>query len=103
VTDANGCSNTSSIWRVSNTGVALVNGIGGAVTIAPNPTSGLLTITAPVKVNAVVTTLDGRVVLRQADAKRVDLSGIADGVYFLRVLDAADGALLKSEKILKAE
>ena len=101
VTDANGCTNTSSTFRYFAAGIQGVNGVGGPVTIFPNPTAGVVNISSPAKIRVAVTTMDGRMLLNKEDVKQVDISGLADGVYMIRITDM-EGALLKVEKLVKA-
>jgi hypothetical protein len=59
-------------------------------------------IDAPVRVNIAIRDLSGRVVLKQEDAREVNLDGIADGVYMILVSDR-EGRLIKTEKLFKSE
>lgn len=102
VTDANGCTNTSSVFRLSSLGISVTNALGGDVSLFPNPVATTLTIKAPMAVKAVITTADGRVVLKKDNATTLNVSHLADGVYFIRIYGMKDGSILKTEKLLKA-
>lgn len=68
--------------------------------IFPNPTSGIVNIEAAFAVDAVVTDILGKDIITVKNARVVDLSTQADGVYFIRLFDE-EGALLGTEKINK--
>jgi hypothetical protein len=104
VTNGSGCMVTSAPYTVSGGGT---NGIteantAPAVTIYPNPSSSIVHIAADVRVNVVVTTATGRVVVDQRDATDISLSGFADGMYMIMVYDE-NNTLLKAEKLIKME
>ncbi|XZF15684.1 immunoglobulin domain-containing protein [Chitinophagaceae bacterium MMS25-I14] len=100
VTDANNCTNYSTITFVNNVGVKNVTIQAADIKVYPNPARQLVNIDAPVKVNIVVRDLQGRVILEQKDAKQVDLGQVADGLYMMQISDT-DGHLLKVEKLQK--
>jgi len=102
VTDANGCTNYSSVTFFNNVGVPTVSVVASDIKIYPNPAHQTVNIDAPVKVDVMIRDLQGRVILTQKDAKRIDLGDIASGVYMIMVLDE-DGQLLKMEKLFKSE
>ena len=88
-TDANGCQGTTNV----NLTVDACLGINEAtansgVSVYPNPTTGKLNVvTSSASAVAVVTDMTGRVVLSQ-DVKandQLDLSNLANGVYYVRV------------------
>jgi hypothetical protein len=67
----------------------------------PNPTAGRLNIEAPAGARARCYAPDGRLISEAATgAKYLDLAGLAPGIYFLSVTDAA-GVLLKTERVVK--
>ena len=105
VEDGNGCKDTATY---------VVTGGGGGTTkvdpnttiseirVYPNPVTSSLLIDAPVVVDVVVLTVDGRKVLEQQDAKAVDVSKLASGLYMIMVYDQQH-ILLKTAKFSKAE
>ncbi|XZF14038.1 T9SS type A sorting domain-containing protein [Chitinophagaceae bacterium MMS25-I14] len=99
-TDANGCVNMSAIAQWPNLGVGNTAG-GKDLKIYPNPTTSILYIDAPVTVDASVSSLDGKELIYQKEAKQVDLGNLADGVYMLKILDQ-NKVVLKIEKLIKA-
>jgi hypothetical protein len=52
-------------------------------------------------VRAVIASLDGRTVIDMPDAKDVSISGIADGIYLIKLYNN-EGTLVKTEKLVKA-
>ena len=100
VTDANGCTNYSSIYFFNNLGVLQVLSP-AAVKVYPNPAHRIVSIEAPVKVNISLRDVTGRVVLKVEDAKQVDMSQLADGTYLLLINDQ-QGRLMKIEKLIKS-
>lgn len=96
------CSDTSNIYTIDNVSVKHVSDMAALITIYPNPASTILTIDAPINVHVQITGLEGRLIKTVQDAGRIDVSGLAAGVYLLHVRDT-NGALLKVEKILKQE
>ncbi|MBL7719898.1 MAG: hypothetical protein JNL72_13755 [Flavipsychrobacter sp.] len=101
VTDANGCKDTSNIVGYYAVSVGTTPQAGDEVSIYPNPAVSRVFIKAPQKVNVILTTVDGKVVLEKQDATFIDLGDIAAGVYQVKVLDK-DNNVLKIEKILKS-
>lgn len=102
VSDGNGCINTSPSMFVNNVGVASVLVNAEAIRLFPNPTQQFVYVDAPVKVDVMVRDLQGRVVMTQKEAKKIDLSPMANGVYMFMVLDE-NGSLVKVEKVFKSE
>ena len=101
VTDANGCAVLSFPYPVIVTvGVTEVNGAGMLVRIYPNPATSIVHIDASVAVNVVLVAADGRVVAKLNNAKDINISDYADGVYTMMIYNE-DNMLLKAEKITK--
>jgi len=99
VVDSNGCSSTSPVYNVT-VGVEDAAGEAAQVNIYPNPVSSVLYIEAAVPVTIMLNSMDGKVLLQQTDAHQADMSGYADGVYLLRILDR-HGVVMKHERIIK--
>ncbi len=100
VTTVQGCEDTSNIYTVTNvTGINDLNGIGNQIEIYPNPEKDIVYVKAPVKLLLVLTSVDGKVLLR-ANSDKLNLNSLASGMYFLMILDA-DGNQLKIERITK--
>lgn len=99
VTDANGCTNRSAVTFINTVGVSQVPAQHG-IRIFPNPVSGLLYIDAPADAAVTVVDAAGRVLYKGKNTTSVDLSGRADGLYFI-IVEGADGAWTVREKVLK--
>jgi uncharacterized protein YjdB len=100
ITDINGCKSPSAKFHFNNaiTGVKNTNGI--AINIFPNPVTGMLYIESPVNVRAVINGIDGKIEVNQANAKVLDISKLASGVYMISLYDDS-GAVLTIQKIIK--
>jgi len=100
VTDENGCINQSLITFVNGVGIANTP-LGKAISIYPNPTTGLLYVKSPVDVSLSLRDVTGKVVATGTDKSNIDLVNLADGMYLLFITDKA-GQLVRAEKITKA-
>ena len=103
VSDGNGCTDTSAALVVTN-GSSAVQVVTSAADIKlyPNPATALIAIDAPVKVNVIIYSMDGKLLIRQDDATRVDISQLANAMYLIMVYDE-QGVLLKTDRFMKAE
>ncbi len=72
----------------------------GMIEIFPNPADDVLYINSPVKVDIVLSGIDGRTLLRQPDARTLSVKEFAKGIYFISVSDKT-GRLIKAGKIMK--
>lgn len=74
------------------------------LTIYPNPATSILYIEAAEKVNASIMSIEGKVlkdcIVPRNDAKGINISGFAKGMYMVRVYDE-NGILMKVEKVVK--
>lgn len=100
VTDANGCTNYSTIYFFNSVGVPQLLSP-AVVKVYPNPTSSNVNIEAPVKVNAVVRDVTGRLITTVTNAKQIDVRALANGTYMLFITDEY-GNLVKMEKLVKS-
>ncbi len=96
VTDANGCSDTSSIFNVP----VGVENIPGAekIQMYPNPAVNALNINSPFAVNIAIYSIDGRMVMEQQNATQVDISTLPSGSYHIRLSDT-EGRVVRIEKL----
>ena len=102
VSDASGCTLTSATDTVasgSGSGVAIIN-YASQIRLYPNPATSVLSIVSPVTVNAKVMSPDGKMVIEQKNASKVDVSGLSDGLYIIMIYDEND-LLLKTDKFMK--
>lgn len=104
VTSAQGCIDTSEVYVVTNVKPPLAihdqNTIKAQIHIYPNPASDVINIQAPVKVNVILTTLEGRMLSNHKNVKSLSVKDLAMGVYLLRITDDA-GNFIKAEKFIK--
>ena len=99
VTDAGGCSDSSEAYNVSNYGVVSYEPA-GQVRIYPNPAEDIVYIKAPQPVHVLMMNMEGKLVLRQEHATKIDISRLPAGVYLLRVTSST-GVPLKTEQLVK--
>lgn len=100
VTDTNGCQSMSGSY-VLNTGTTAVGGTSTHnISIYPNPAQNMVFIQSDVIVDAVITSMDGRVVIRKANASNVDIAALADGLYLITLYDNTNTAI-RIEKLVK--
>lgn len=99
VTDTNGCMSQSASFLIQGLGLTSF-GI-QSINIRPNPTSGKVFITIDSGIHYVITDVLGRDCLSDKQGPVIDLSAYPDGIYFVRMFDAAQ-ILLGVEKIIKS-
>ena len=103
VADGNGCTDTSVVYIVAPSGTSGVNNVNGIdVKVYPNPATSTLQISAPVKVNVLILSLDGKIVIDQKDASVIDITNLADGMYIIKAYDEQSN-LLKTDKFAKIQ
>lgn len=104
VTDTNGCQAVSATYVVTGwTGTNSVTDINQTdVSIYPNPASASVFITAQAPVTAIISSIDGKALITQHNAKEVSLSSLADGVYIITLFDV-NGQQLKVQKLIKKQ
>ncbi|MDR3679860.1 MAG: T9SS type A sorting domain-containing protein, partial [Flavipsychrobacter sp.] len=100
VTNSNGCSNMSALYHYS-LGVSNVAN-NQNVRVFPNPARDIVYIDAPFEVNVSVNSLDGKELFSKANAKSINIAELANGIYMVRISDAA-GNLVSVEKLVKAD
>jgi hypothetical protein len=104
VTDTNGCQSMSDIYILSNytggTGVGVKNvNLDQQIRIYPNPAANTVHIESPVTVRTAISSIDGKVLISKT-SDNIDISGLADGVYIMRIYDE-NGTAVKTEKLVK--
>src|SRR5690606_4685386 len=102
VTNSFGCKNRAEVVVINNTSVQNVAGLSSEISVYPNPTKKILNIEAPIKVNALLQSMTGQILIEEKDAKQIDVSHLAEGVYMVSILDS-EGQVLKVERIVKTE
>ena len=97
--DSAGCTGTSAAVNVTGLGVEGIDET--AVRLFPNPTESRLQIAPAAVYTVVVKDTQGRVRLTVAKAAELDLTSLADGLYFATMLDA-DGFVRGTARLVKA-
>ncbi len=103
VTNENGCIDTSDVYQVTNYRDASINTVSNLaeqIRAFPNPAIDVVFVNAPVTVNIVVCSIDGKQLLQAGNADRISLSDLAQGLYLLKISDRS-GRVLKVEKLIK--
>lgn len=72
----------------------------GNVQLYPNPAADVLNIAAGETVNVTILSIDGKKLIGQKDAKAVNISNLASGLYLIQVTDAHNN-LIKTAKFTK--
>jgi hypothetical protein len=89
-TNSKGCVRTTEGHLIERTSV-----------IWPNPTAGIVHVLSAKPATLKLTTQDGKLVLTsEFNAKQIDISSVADGVYMLTLFDS-NGEAFASERIVK--
>lgn len=97
VTDANGCTGYS-IFLFFTVGVEEVNE--QKIKIYPNPATSFVHIGSSAPIRAVVSGLEGRILIDKDSVTEVDLSNIPNGVYIIMIY-SKDGERLLTQKLVK--
>ena len=103
VGDANGCTDTSSVFIYGGTSLKVQNNMSSAdIKIYPNPVTSVLHIDAPAKVLVSVVSTDGKVLIERKEAISLNVGQLSDGMYIIMVFDE-NNTLLKTEKFVKMQ
>jgi len=100
VNDTNGCTGQSALvpYNVAEAGIATQTKT--LIHIYPNPAKETVYIETSINVRAVISDVDGKTELVLPDAKEIDMSKLASGVYFIS-LYSDDGQRMMVEKLIK--
>ncbi len=99
VSDALGCTATSSVQRISTLDIGHVNG--AAAKIWPNPAHDVVMIDAPVKVDIQVMSVDGKMLLHANNATAINVAELPLGLYMIRITDHTTGRMLTLQKLVR--
>jgi len=103
VTKGEECSDTSDVYLINNyTGIAGINALAESISVYPNPATDKITIQSPVRVNVVLTDVSGRMIKQVENAHKVNIQGLASGLYLLKITDR-EGRLIKVSKVVRQE
>jgi hypothetical protein len=103
-TDANGCSNTTTITQNVDLCTSLdkyANNSTSLFSIYPNPTKDMLFIISSIKTSASITDLTGRVILSvnlNEGENKLQLNDLKEGVYFINLIEKTQA---KATKFIK--
>ncbi len=104
VVDTNGCQSVATgyiVTRIADNRILGVNNVNtDDIQIFPNPAQNIVHVVSTTPLRAVINAIDGRKVLDVAEAKDIDISQLAEGVYMLLLFDA-EGQMIKAEKLTK--
>ena len=100
VTDVNGCTwHSDAIEYTGFVNAVAVPGSGNGIVIFPNPVTNTVHIQSPVIVGAVITGIEGKVWLSQADAKDINVSSLANGLYIIMLYDQGGNRVMVQKMI----
>ncbi len=96
--DAIGCSGYSNAVQISRVGVAGINKVD--VKIYPNPATDVVYIGAGAPVRAVVTSIEGKVMLDKNMVQQINVSNLSAGMYIIKLYDE-EGEMIMVQKLIK--
>ncbi len=99
VSDNNYCSGLSTAYNLTSLGVGAVNAAGENVYIYPNPAASIVYIESPESVNITISSIEGKIIIDAKNAKSINLSELATGMYMARIYNQS-GTLLKVDKLV---
>ncbi len=96
------CSSTASrtILVINSTSTGNTNSISDQIDIYPNPTEDVMYVNSPVRLDATLSTIEGRKVIRTEDIKTLSLKNLPEGIYLLRLVNEKEN-LIKTQTIVK--
>ena len=98
VVDTNGCILLSSQYTVNYLAVKNINGY-NEIKIFPNPAYDVVHISAPMELTAVISGLDGKVIIDHTTAKDINTAQLSPGIYMIMLYDES-GNRVHVEKLL---
>ena len=98
VTDINGCSNYSNTVQVSVVGINQIQKSG--VKVYPNPANSVLHIESADEIHAIITGIEGRIMIDEYNAKNIDISHLANGLYLITLYNS-NGDRISLQKLVK--
>ena len=99
VVDTNTCVSKASVYPIDKLATNELS-FGNTPVIYPNPATGVVHISYPVRTNIVVSSIDGQSLLKQNAANEIDISSLANSLYIISLFDK-DGNPLLEQKLLK--
>ena len=79
-----------------------INAVNASEKVAfyPNPATNVVNVKSEEAVNVTINSIDGKTVVQQKDATRINIGNLANGVYFIHAYDSKN-MLIKTEKLVK--
>ncbi|WP_118950384.1 DUF7948 domain-containing protein [Taibaiella helva] len=102
VTDVFGCSGTSAALQVPTLGIGGSKSIADKIQVYPNPSSKIVHISSPVKLQIRLSSIDGRKLLEMDETSTIDIGAYPEGLYLLQLSDSK-GHLLKTVKLTRSK
>ncbi len=96
--DAIGCSGYSNAVQISRVGISQVSK--AEVKVYPNPATDVVNIESGIPVRAIVTSIEGKVMMDINQAGRIDISNLAGGLYIIKLYDE-HGEMIMVQKLIK--
>ncbi|MES2480000.1 MAG: T9SS type A sorting domain-containing protein [Bacteroidota bacterium] len=100
VTNNAGCINESDVLSVQGLSVKQIVKDEVNIDVYPNPSQDIINIVAPIEVNLFVKDIQGKQIVELKNAKQVDMSAYADGIYIFTITDK-EGVVVKMDKVVK--
>lgn len=97
-TDSNGCSSYSNAYVIYTLGLEEHNRM--AANIYPNPATTVIHIECATHVKAVITAMDGRIILEQPGAADIEINSLSNGLYMISLYDE-NGQRIMVQKLIK--
>lgn len=99
VTDSNGCTATTSPFALTGLGVDNITGTQG-FEIYPNPAGDVLHIVSPILATTRISSIEGKTILEQNNAREIDIHSLTPGIYFISLFDE-NGHRLTVRRLIK--
>ncbi len=100
VTDINGCSFMSAVYRVNNYSVGHYHAGSRMIRIYPNPAGDFIRVEHSDVLTVTLSDLQGRNLRTSNTGVEISLKGLSKGIYLLRIMDQ-QGQWIRTEKIIK--
>ncbi len=99
VVDTNGCEDTAVVYVLKRLGLENTTG-NYNIKMYPNPANNVLHIDAPVQLNAVISSVDGRKIKEQQKTNELNITSLPTGMYIIELFDDS-GQRLAIRKFFK--
>ncbi len=100
---ASDCVSATKPLRMPNTTAVPTVDVNSKITLAPNPVSNILQLSnVPLNADYTIVDMTGKVKLSgplSVDNPSIDLEGLSNGVYFIKISSAKEAAVIKIQKL----